>query len=93
MSNRITKTFAADGSTEEFVASAATFLIGADTATNFGGGSILIEASHDGVNWTTQDTITEETVRVTEEYAGGLRYKLTLSGSTSPDLFVSIVYK
>jgi hypothetical protein len=53
----------------------------------------LIEASHDGVNWTTQDTITEETVRVTEEYAGGLRYKVTLSGSTSPDLFVSIVYK
>jgi len=93
MSNRINITFAADGSTEEFVASAATFLIGEDTATNFGSGFILIEASHDGVNWTTQETITEKTVIVTEEHAGEIRYKLTLSNATDPDLFVSIVYQ
>lgn len=92
MTQLLKQTLTADGSTADFKASGVTFLLGDDDGANFGGGTLAIEVSHDGVNFTTDSTYTEEGVYSTNNYVGGLVYKLVLSGSTSPDLNVSIVY-
>lgn len=93
MASNIKKTFDDNGSIEEFTATSFTVLAGSDNGSDFGGGSLAIEVSHDGVNFTTAETITEETASTSNEYTGGVVVKLTLSGATSPDLDVSVKYK
>lgn len=94
MAKSFTKTFTADGSTQEFVCDSFTFMMGNDTASNFGGGTITVELSHDGENFTTDATsYTAGDIITTAPYTGGVVAKITLSGSTSPNLPISVKYE
>lgn len=85
--------FAANGSSSTFVAGRATFNIGTDAGTTFGGGTVSIEGSHDGGEFTTLYTTTEEASYSTDNMVGGMVFKLVLSGSTSPALNYSVKYE
>lgn len=93
MSN-ITGNFAADGSSADIKTSKFTILLGhtTDTDNNFGGGTVTLYVSHDGVNFTADSTYTAEDVITSVEYVSGVVMRLTLAGSTSPDLDYSISY-
>lgn len=93
MANRINGTFAANGSTTPVLASKFTALVGSDGGADFGSGTVTIEVSHDGTLYTTAHSFTEEGVQTSVEYAGGVLVKLTLAGSTSPDLDYSMKYE
>lgn len=97
MANLVQGTFSADGSTVTAVAKKFTILAGSDGGTgygtNFGGGTLNVECSHDGTRFTTVDSFTAEGAKTSIEYVGGCVLKLTLTGSTSPDLFYSIKYE
>lgn len=86
--------FAANGDSVIVVASRATFLVGNSSASDFGSGSVTVEAEYgDSGEFTTIYTFTEEGSTTTEEFVGGIRFKLTLTGSTSPDLDYTIAYE
>ena len=93
MTKIITGNFAADGSSEEFLATKLTYCAGDTTATDFGGGTLTLEVSQTGENFTTDNAITAEGVYTSIDYAGGMKCKLTLAGATSPDLNYSIKYE
>lgn len=86
--------FSADGSTTALPSvSSFTVLAGSDGGSNFGGGTLTIEVSHDDQTYTTAYSFTEEGVQTSVDYVGGVWLKLTLSGSTTPDLDYSIKYE
>lgn len=93
MANIINGTFAADGSTSPVVVRRFTVLAGSDGGTNFGSGTLAVEVSHDGVLYTTAYSFTEEGVQTSVDFTGGVLVKLTLSGSTTPDLDYSMKYE
>lgn len=93
MAKTIKGNFADNGVSETVLASKFTALVGSDVANDFGGGTATIEVSHDGVEFTTLGSLTEEGSFNSETLAGGLLVKLTLSGATSPDLNYSIKYE
>lgn len=87
-------TFVADGDSAALhPVSRFTVLAGSDGGTDFGGGTLSIEVSYDGVLYTTAHSFTEEGVKTSNEYVPGVYLKLTLSGATSPDLDYSIKYE
>lgn len=86
------KTFTADGDSEVIVVKKGTFYIGTTGGTNFGGGTLTIEASVDsGHSYTTVDSFTAEET-ATHEFEKGAMVKLTLSGATSPSLETRVAY-
>ena len=93
MAELVNGNFAADGSTVAVKAGKFTILMGDATATNFGGGTVTAEVSHDGVLFTTAHSFTEEGVQASVDYTGGVVIKLTLTGSTSPALNYSMKYE
>lgn len=93
MAETITGNFAANGDSDEFVFDRATFLLGTVTNGNFGGGTVTFYVRHnDQLDWTADSTYTASGTKTTEEIAGGMRGKLTLSGATSPNLDYTIKY-
>jgi hypothetical protein len=86
--------FAANGDSVDFDSPKITVLLGHTTGSknDFGGGTVTLYVSYNSVDWTAVDTYTAETAFTTVEYNGGARFKLTLSGSTSPDLSYVVVY-
>ena len=93
MAKIIKGTFTDNGSSETFLASKLTVLAGSDGGSNFGGGTLNVEVSHDGVLFTTASALTEESTKTIVDSVGGLLCKLTLSGATSPDLDYSVKYE
>lgn len=93
MTQQIQGTFAADGSSEVVTAGRFTVLAGSDGGADFGGGTLTVEISHDGVLYTTAYSFTEEGAQTSVDYVGGVNLKLTLAGATSPDLDYSIKYE
>jgi len=94
MADVIKGNFAADGSSDTVVATKLTVLVGNSSATNFGGGTVTIEAEYgDSGEFTSIYSFTEEGAQTTNEFAGGARFKLTLAGATSPDLDYTIAYE
>lgn len=93
MAKRINGTLAANGETDAVLASKFTVLAGSDGGTNFGGGTLSVEVSHDGETYTTDTAITEEGAFTSIAYTGGVLVKLVLTGSTTPDLDYSMKYE
>lgn len=94
MSKTIYGTFSGNGDSDVIVASQVTFLVGTSAASNFGSGTITIEAEYgDKGETTTIYSFTEEGAKTTEEFVGGARFKLTMADSTSPDCDYAITYK
>lgn len=95
MSNLIKGTFAADGDTEVFVAKRFTILLGTTSGNDYGSGTVTLYLKQaDDFDWTADSTYTTgNNVLTTIDYVGGIKAKLTLSGSTSPDLDYSIKYE
>jgi len=93
MAKILQETFAADGSSDTVLCSSFTILAGSDGGTNFGGGTLTAEVSHDGVVFTSAHSFTEEEAQTSIDYVGGVLLKLTLAGATSPDLDVSVKYE
>lgn len=93
MSNRISSNFSADGSSSVFVVEGDSFYVHASG--DFGGGLIEIEVLlGDGSTWQALEWHTYATdfsKRV--ELGDGMKARLTLSGSTSPDVDYEIVSK
>lgn len=89
----ISGNFGADGNSEEFVASNITFCLGTDTNANFGGGAVSLKVKQDDqLDWTVDSTLTAG-VSTTIAYTGGLKCKIEMSGSTSPNIDYSIKYE
>ena len=56
----------------------------------FGGGSVIVEQSPDGVNWFSVGTAVTARSRTTISIFSGSRLRITLSGATAPSLTVWI---
>lgn len=93
MAKIIKGTFTDNGSSETFLASKLTVLAGSDGGADFGGGTLNVEVSHDGTLFTTAASLTEESTKTIVDSVGGLLYKMTLSGATTPDLDYSVKYE
>lgn len=95
MSRIIQGTFSADGDSVDFVANKFTALIGNDSAEDFGSGTVQIKYKQDDqLDWTTDPTSYNATATVTsDDFLLGVRVKLTMTGSTNPDVDYSIKYE
>ena len=85
-------TFSADGSSDEIVFRKATILVGDSDGSDFGSGTVNLECTFKGSNFTTVHSFTEEGAQTTIEFIGGIKGKLTLVGSTSPDINYQVKY-
>jgi hypothetical protein len=77
------------------VASKFVIHLGTDTRQNFGGGTVTIKSKrNDQLDWTS-DSTTSTATDIIKQDAGfiGARFKLTLSGATSPNIDYSITYE
>lgn len=95
MAKTITGTFSADGDSEEFVATRFTIHLGTDSAEDFGSGTVELKSKRDDqLDWTT-DSTTYTATDIIKQDADllGAKFKLTLTGSTSPDIDYSITYE
>lgn len=95
MTDVLTGNFSANGDSETFVARKFTVLLGTDTNKTFGGGTVSVKyKQNDQLDWTTDDTTyADATTFTSEEFVGGLKCKLTLSGATTPNIDYSIRYE
>ena len=86
--------FSANGSSDVIVASSFTLLLGNETNNSFGGGTVSILVKQDGKNdWTTDSTYTTGTVKSSIDFVGGLQVKLSMAGSTTPNLDYTIIHE
>lgn len=80
-----------NGNSEEFSATKVDIVIGNESST-FGGGTVKIQSKiNDQVDWTTDSSYTDQGVYTTLNQ-GGLKFRLNLSGATSPDIDYAIQY-
>ena len=83
-------TLTANGNSEEFVASNVDFVIGDDSSTF--NGTVKIQVKMNSQNdWTTVKELTEAGSHTNVNHFG-LRFRLNLSGSTSPVINYAIKY-
>ena len=95
MATIITGNFGANGDSEEFVASNFVIHLGTDTNSTFGGGTVTIKSKrNDQLDWTSDSTTytSMDIIKPNSDFMGA-KFKLTLSGSTSPNLDYSITYE
>lgn len=95
MADIITGTFSADGDSVEFIARRFVVYLGTDSAEDFGGGTVEFKSKvHDAFDYTT-DATTYTATDIIKQDNGliGAKFKLTLTGATSPDIDYSILYE
>lgn len=95
MGSLITGNFSADGDSEEFVATKFLITLGTDTNDNFNNGTVELKVKlNDQLDWTTDSTtFTSADVFKQDGYLTGARFKLTMTGSTSPNVDYAIKYE
>lgn len=82
--------FDANGNSEEFVATGVDIVIGNESST-FSGTVKVQSKINDQAGWTTDSSYTEQGVFTTLNQHG-LKFRLNLSGATSPDIDYAIQY-
>lgn len=83
--------FDANGNSDTFVATGVDIVIGNDSS-DFGGGTVKIQVKlNDQADWTTDSEYTAQGVYTTLNQHG-LKFRLNLSGATSPDIDYAVQY-
>ena len=87
--------FSANGDSPEFVARKFVIHLGTDTNEAFGGGTVEVKSKgNDQLDWTTDATTYTATdiIKQDADFMGS-KFKITLTGATSPNIDYSITYE